>query len=116
MTEMSVVFPHPEGPTSMSSSPRRTSRSMPRRGDLQDALAIGLGNAAAAHGDLFLERCAVSASWLLLEDDRGFQMNDFPDAEQRGKNADDHDRRGTAEHQLPGENEGKLGVAGRPTR
>ena len=31
MTEMSVVFPQPEGPTSMSSSPERTSMSTPRR-------------------------------------------------------------------------------------
>src|ERR1700687_991950 len=30
MMEIKVVFPHPDGPTSMSSSPRRTSRSMPR--------------------------------------------------------------------------------------
>src|SRR5258708_5255018 len=30
MTEIKVVFPHPDGPTSMSNSPRRTSRSMPR--------------------------------------------------------------------------------------
>src|SRR5258708_38632091 len=30
MMEIKVVFPHPDGPTSMSSSPRRTSRSIPR--------------------------------------------------------------------------------------
>src|SRR5258708_36448808 len=30
MTEIKVVFPHPDGPTSMSNSPRRTSTSMPR--------------------------------------------------------------------------------------
>jgi hypothetical protein len=30
MTEIKVVFPHPDGPTNMSSSPRRTSRSTPR--------------------------------------------------------------------------------------
>jgi len=40
MTEISVVFPQPEGPTIMRSSPRLTSRSMPR-GNFRLAAAIG---------------------------------------------------------------------------
>jgi hypothetical protein len=31
MTEISVVFPQPEGPTNMSNSPLRTSKSTPRK-------------------------------------------------------------------------------------
>src|SRR5262245_35351961 len=104
--EIRVVFPQPEGPTIMSSSPARMSRSMPRS---------TWTRASPVPKYFWTPRMWTAVSFTRfisspLEHDGRFELHHLADADQRRQDADQGDRRRAQPEQFPGKPEGQLGV------
>src|SRR5574340_77813 len=97
MTEMSVVLPQPEGPTSIMSSPFLTSRSTPRS-------AMTFASSVPYVFTTFVQLTA--SSWLTclpLEYDSRLELHHFSYAYERGEYADERHRRAAYYQKLPRE-------------
>src|SRR5262249_45976713 len=105
MMEMSVVFPHPEGPTSMASSPMPISRFRPRS-------ACTLASPAPNH---FVIPSQNTACCMLLpsKDHRRLKNQHLADAQQTGDCHDEQDDAKGADHRLPKHEEAPGGIAAR---
>src|SRR5262249_39929062 len=112
MTERSVVLPQPEGPTSISNSPARTSRSTPRKAC----------TAPVPWPKVFLrplQRTArpfwfgASITKLTPENDRGLEFDHLPNAQEGCANTDEQHGAAAQRQQLPRQTERQFGVLGR---
>src|SRR5262249_46875966 len=115
MIEMSVVFPHPDGPTTRLSSPARKVRSTPRRATVlvspvpnsfvtprhDTAACVPRRSASLPLGS---SKVAIMASppCLAAENDGRFQHEYAPRAEDTRHDYDDEDRRARPRERRPG--------------